>query len=229
MRNQIISSTNLRTSSSLYISSSEMLKLKFSKLGLDVGVDSFFTAAMGTAKFVAEHNPSSKVYVIGSKFLEDECVKNGLVLTDQQPDYVIIGESESYSDKKLNLACNFIFKGAKLIGTNPDNFDRIENGNILLSCGAWASLIEKATNVNAYFLGKPNPWFMKQSIKSIGLDTSELAMIGDRMDTDIISGIEATIHTVLVLSGVTRMDDITLNKWAWNPFIILNNVGDIAI
>jgi len=144
---------------------------------------------------------------------------------------VIIGETTQYTKAQINLATNLVHSGAKLIGTNRDLYDPIENGDIVPSTGAWISVIEKATGINGYFVGKPNPLMIRTALGKLGLQSKDCAVIGDRMDTDIIAGIESTIDTILVLSGVTKITDLerkNANKWSWCPYLVLDCVGEIV-
>jgi len=153
-----------------------------------------------------------------------------MLLDDINPDYVIMGESHYYSKKQINLAINLVHSGAKLIGTNKDVYDAVENGDIEPSTGAWISVIEKATGIEGYFVCKPNPLMIRTALNRLGLQSIDCAVIGDRMDTDIIAGVESTIDTVLVLSGVTKMHELegkNANRWSWSPFLILDHVGCI--
>ena len=149
----------------------------------------------------------------------------GFVETDQNPDYVILGESDSYHHDDICKATALVHRGARLICTNPDVSDPIENGSIEPSGGAWVSVIEKATGKQAYFPGKPNPLMMRSALDRLNLHSSEAVMIGDRMETDILSGIESNLHPVLVLSGVTSESD--LERYPYRPYLVLSNVGMI--
>ena len=149
----------------------------------------------------------------------------GFTETDNEPDYVIIGESDSYNHHDICKATDLVHRGARLICTNPDVCDPIENGSIEPSGGAWVSVIEKATGKQAYFPGKPNPLMMRSALDKLNLHSSEAIMIGDRMETDVLSGIESNLHPVLVLSGVTEESD--LKKFPYRPYLVLNDVGMI--
>jgi len=211
--------------------SPSMIQEKFFKLGVKIPAEAFFTSAMATAEFIASQKPSAKAYIIGESILKNELSNKGIELDDINPDYVVIGETHSYSKKQINLATNLVHSGAKLIGTNKDVFDPIENGDIQPSTGAWISVIEKATGVDGYFVGKPNPLMVRTALNKIGLHTKDCCVVGDRMDTDIIAGVEATIDTVLVLSGVTKMTELegkNANRWSWTPYLILDHVGCIV-
>jgi len=217
------------TNASCY--SCEMLHSNFKKMGLDVLPSEFFTSAMATAEFVKYQNPAAKAFVIGEQVLLDELVRVGIELDDVRPDYVIMGEKHYYSKAEIGLAVNLVRGGAKLIGTNKDAYDAVEGGTIEPSTGAWITVIEKAAGVPAYFIGKPSPVMMRIALSQLSLHAKDCALIGDRMDTDIIGGVEASIDTVLVLSGVTKMKDLqghTANQWGWVPYLIIDSVGELA-
>ena len=146
-------------------------------------------------------------------------------MNDVNPDYVVVGEGKSYSLDTITKATNLVLKGAKLIGANSDVSGPIENG-IMPACGALVAPIEIATGKKAYFCGKPNPLMMRTGLRLLNCHSAEAVMVGDRMDTDIISGLESGMSTVLVLSGVSTTE--TLNTYGYRPGIVLNGVGDIV-
>eukprot|EP01123_Difflugia_compressa_P011344 TRINITY_DN4499_c0_g1_i1.p1 TRINITY_DN4499_c0_g1~~TRINITY_DN4499_c0_g1_i1.p1 ORF type:complete len:321 (+),score=43.60 TRINITY_DN4499_c0_g1_i1:98-1060(+) len=208
--------------------SPQMIRQKFLNLGVEISAEAFFTSAMATADFVYSQKPDASAFVIGEPILKEELVKKGIKISEEQPDYVIMGETKHYDKRDITLASNLVHFGSKLIGTNKDLYDAIENGNIEPSTGSWISVIEKATKVEAYFVGKPNPLMARTALNRLGLHTKDCAVIGDRMDTDIIAGVESMIDTVLVLSGVTKLHELegkNTNRWAWTPYIILDHVG----
>ena len=201
------------------------LKLKLARMGLDVPEHHFYTSALATAAFLKEQSPGCSVYAIGEAGLLNALYEAGCTMNDVNPDYVVVGEGRTYSLESLTKATNLVLGGAKLIGANPDVTGPIENG-IAPACRALIAPIELATGKQAYFCGKPNPLMMRTGLKLLGCHSAEAVMIGDRMDTDIISGLETGMSTVLVLSGVTTRAD--LDKFAYRPKYILNDVGDIV-
>jgi len=200
------------------------LHQKLARLGLDVGVEHFYTSALATAAFLGNQCPGGSAYVIGEAGLINALYDVGFSMNDVNPDYVVMGESRNYNLETLMHAVNLVLGGAKLIGTNPDLTGPVEKG-ISPATGALISPIELATGSKAYFVGKPNPLMMRHALRRLGARREETALIGDRMDTDIIAGIESGIETVLVLSGVTTRED--MNQFAYRPKYILNGVGDI--
>jgi len=200
------------------------LQEKLKRLGLQLPEEVFWTSALSTANFIASQKEKSSVYVIGEAGLFNALYNVGISMNDVDPDYVIIGESISHNTEKISKAVQLVSRGAKLIATNPDVSGPTEAG-IEPACGAWASVVEKATGQQCYFLGKPNPLMMRQALNKLGLRAREIAIIGDRMDTDIIAGIESQIDSVLVLSGVSSEKDIF--NFSYRPFLVLNGVGDI--
>lgn len=201
------------------------LQQKLARMGIEVSEEHFYTSALATAAFLKEQSPGCSVYAIGEAGLLNALYDAGITMNDVNPDYVVIGEGKSYSIDTLTKATNLVLKGAKLIGANSDVSGPIEKG-IMPACGALIAPIEIATGKRAYFCGKPNPLMMRTGLKLLCCHSAEAVMIGDRMDTDIISGMEAGMSTVLVLSGVTDMED--LKSYAYKPSLVLEGVGDIA-
>ncbi|MCF7929010.1 MAG: HAD-IIA family hydrolase [Spirochaetales bacterium] len=200
------------------------LMQKLSRLGIEVGEENFYTSALATARFLAAQSPGCSVYAVGEAGLLNALYDWGLTMNDMSPDYVIIGETRSYSFEKIERAIRLVISGARLIGTNPDLTGPSEGG-ISPACGALTSPIELSTGKKAYYVGKPNPLMMRNALKRLESRREDTVIIGDRMDTDIIAGIEAEIETVLVLSGVTAMED--LHSFAYRPRLVLSGVSDI--
>ena len=201
------------------------LAQKLARLGLNVSEDHFYTSALATASFIAGQCPGGSVYAIGEPGLTNALYEAGLSMNDVNPDYVVLGETRSLSYEKIEKAVHLVFGGAKLIGTNTDVTGPSEKG-IIPACRALMSPIELTTGVQAYYVGKPNPLIMRHARNKLGYHRAEVAIIGDRMDTDILAGVESEIDTVLVLSGVT--DKEVMKKFAYSPSIILSDVGEIA-
>lgn len=201
------------------------LKNKLFRMGMEIPEDNFYTSALATARFVKEQSPGCSAYVIGEAGLFNALYDAGISMNDVNPDYVIVGEGKSYSLETLTKATNLVIGGAKLIGANSDISGPIEKG-IAPACRALIAPIEMAAGTEAYFCGKPNPLMMRSGLKILGCHSAEAVMIGDRMDTDIISGLESGMSTVLVLSGISTMD--TLKNFAYRPTVILDGVGDIV-
>lgn len=198
---------------------------KLLRLGLDVAEEHFYTSALATAAFLAQQCPGGSAFVIGDTGITNALYTAGFSMNDTNPDYVVVSESSSYNFEKLIHAVNLVKKGAKLIGTNPDVTGPTETG-IVPATGALMAPIELATGVKPYYVGKPNPLMMRHALKRLKSRREDTAIVGDRMDTDIIAGLEAEITTVLVLSGVTTHEE--MNRFAYRPRYILDNVGDIA-
>jgi NagD protein len=201
------------------------LEQKLKRLGLEVDETHFYTSALATASFLASQCPDGSAYVIGEPGLITALYDAGFSMNDVNPDYVVVGDTRSYSYEKIEHAINLVCNGAKLIGTNSDLTGPSEKG-IMPSTKALISPIELATGRKAYFIGKPNPLMMRHAVKRLGVKPEDTAIIGDRMDTDIVAGIETEMDTVLVLSGVT--DEKNLSNFPYKPKYVLNGVGDIA-
>ena len=174
---------------------------------------------------MASQKENATAYVIGEAALTKALYDKGIYMNDVNPDYVVVGETRTYSFEKIEKAINLVRKGAKLIGTNPDITGPTEKG-IMPATGSLIAPIEIATGKKAYFVGKPNPLMLRHGLKKLDCHSQDIAFIGDRMDTDIIAGIESNVDTVLVLSGVTAINDIDL--YPYRPKYILNGVGDIV-
>ena len=200
------------------------LAQKLSRMGLDVSEDHFYTSALATAAFLKDQDPGCSAYVIGEAGLLNALYDAGITMNDVSPDYVVLGEGKNYSFDTLTKAINLILKGAKLIGANSDVSGPIENG-IAPACGALVAPIERATGKITYFCGKPNPLMMRTGLRILGCHSADSVMIGDRMDTDVISGLESGMSTVLVLSGVSTKE--TLAGYAYRPNAVPTGVGDI--
>lgn len=201
------------------------LRLKLKNMGLDVDESHFYTSALATAKFVSEQTHHCSAYVIGEPGLVGALYQCGFAITDKDPDYVIVGESPNYNYEAICKAVTLVRGGAKLIGTNSDLTGPSSRG-IIPACRALISPIEMATGKQAYFIGKPNPLMMRTGLRLLGVHSEEAAMIGDRMDTDIIGGVESGLDPILVLSGVTSRDEI--DQFPYRPRLVLNNIGEIA-
>lgn len=200
------------------------LRQKLLRMGLDVGEEHFYTSALATAHFLKSQAPNCSAYVIGEHGLLNALYDAGITINDVNPDYVVVGETNNYNFEMMTKAIRLVNAGAKLIGTNSDVTGPSETG-ILPACKTMVVPIELATGKQAYYVGKPNPLMMRTGLKMLGVHSGEVAMIGDRMDTDIVAGIETGLDTVLVLSGVTNREDI--DKFPYRPRLILNGVGDI--
>ena len=200
------------------------LSQKLARLGLDVGEEHFYTSAIATASFLATQKPGGSAYIIGEAGLINAMYAHGFTMNDVNPDYVVIGEARAYSLDTLTKATNLVLAGAKLIGANSDTCGPTDEG-IAPACRALIAPVEIATGKQAYFCGKPNPLMMRTGLRMLGCHSGEAVMIGDRMDTDVISGMESGMSTVLVLSGVSTR--ATLDEFAYRPSVVLDGVGDI--
>lgn len=200
------------------------LQEKLARMGLQVDKSHFYTSALATASFIAAQTPNARAFVIGEPGLYNALYEKGIILDDNEPDYVIIGESSSYNYDNICRAVHHVQNGARLIGTNSDLTGPTEHG-MIPACRAFVKPIEMVTGTEAYYIGKPNPLMMRTGLNMLGVHSNEAAMIGDRMDTDMVSGIESGLDTVLVLSGVSTME--TVKSFPYRPRLILSGVGDI--
>lgn len=193
--------------------------------GLDVPEDRIWTSALATADFLKSQNPRGTAYVIGESGLTQALHDVGYVQTDVDPDYVVLGETRNFSFENLTKAIRLINAGARFIATNPDATGPSAEG-VLPATGAVAALITKATGKDPYIVGKPNPMMFRSAMRKIGAHSQSTGMIGDRMDTDVVAGIEAGLHTVLVLTGIA--DDAEIQKYPFRPTEILMSVADLV-
>lgn len=197
---------------------------RLQSMGLAISADHIFTSAMATGRFMAAQKPGGTAYVIGDSGLTWAVHSAGYIITERDPDYVVLGESGSYSLEQLTLATRLVYAGARFLATNPDPMGPAEGG-IVPACGAVAALIERATGVGAFFVGKPNPLMMRMALNHIGAHSENTVMIGDRMDTDVIAGVQTGMDTILVMSGVTSRAD--LEKYPYRPGRVVDSVVDI--
>jgi NagD protein len=200
------------------------LQQKLRRLGIDVTPEHFYTSALATAGFLCGQKPGGSAYVIGEAGLTNALYACGFTMNDVNPDYVVVGDTRTYSYERLEKAVQLVRGGAKLIGTNPDLTGPSESG-IIPSTGALMAPIELATGSRAYYVGKPNPLMMRHALRRLESRREDTVIVGDRMDTDILAGVEAEIETVLVLSGVSSRDDLA--RYAYQPHHVLDGVGQI--
>jgi len=202
------------------------LSQRLQKMGIKVPKKRIFTSSMATAKFLYSQHPEGKAFVIGENGLTQALYEEGYIITDINPDYVVLGETFSYDIDDITKAIRLISDGALFIATNPDNVGREKEG-LVPACGALAALIKKATGKEPFFVGKPNPLMMRFAMNFLGIHSSKTVMIGDRMDTDVISGIEAGVETILVLSGVSTRDDIDM--YPYRPTHVLESIAELKL
>lgn len=200
------------------------LQQKLARMGLEVDESHFYTSALATANFLKEQAPGCSAYVIGAPGLVNALYDVGVTMNDINPDYVVVGETDSYNYNMIVKAVQLVQKGARLIGANPDMTGPSEHG-IIPACQALVAPIELATGKKPYYVGKPNPLMMRTGLKLLGVHSADAVMIGDRMDTDIVAGMESGLMTVLVMSGVSNLENI--KEFSYRPSLILNGVGDI--
>ena len=200
------------------------LQQKLARMGLDVDESHFYTSALATACFLDGQAPGCSAYVVGEHGIMNALYDKGITYNDVNPDYVVVGESSAYNLEQITKAIRLVNAGSKLIGTNFDLTAPSEAG-LVPACRALIAPIELATGKNAYFVGKPNPLRMRTGLRMLGVHSENAVMIGDRMDTDIIAGIETGLDTVLVLSGVSSRE--TCQQYPYRPRFILNGVGEI--
>src|SRR6478736_8564898 len=201
------------------------LRARLLATGLDVPEDRIWTSALATAKFLAEQRPGGTAFVIGEVGLTTAMHEAGYVLTDRNPDYVVLGETRNYSFEQITTAIRLIGAGSRFVATNPDPTGPSRAG-LLPAAGAVAALIEKATGRTPYFVGKPNPLMMRSALRAIGAHSESTLMIGDRMDTAVIAGLESGMPTVLVMTGISTME--TVGQFPFRPSMIVNSIADLV-
>lgn len=200
------------------------LQHRLKRIGINVTSDHFYTSALATATFLKSQKPRGTAFVLGETGLTEALHQVGYVLTDHHPDYVVLGETQAYSYARITQAVRLIGDGARFIATNPDPSGPGEGG-LVPACGAIAAMIETATGVPPYFVGKPNPLMMRTALRFLDEHSENAIMVGDRMETDIRTGTEAGMETVLVLSGVTARE--TVDRFPFQPTRIVNSVADL--
>ncbi|HEX2315470.1 MAG TPA: HAD-IIA family hydrolase [Thermomonospora sp.] len=200
------------------------LAARLAAAGLQVPATAIWTSALATAQFLDDQRPGGSAYVIGEAGLTTALHEAGYVMTDIDPDYVVLGETRTYSFSQITKAIRLIEGGARFIATNPDPIGPSHEGS-LPACGAVAAMISKATGVAPYFVGKPNPLMMRSALNRVDGHSETTVMIGDRMDTDVLAGMEAGLRTVLVLTGVTRREEI--DRFPYRPSRIVPSIADI--
>ncbi|WP_220208289.1 HAD-IIA family hydrolase [Reticulibacter mediterranei] len=202
------------------------LQVRLHDLGLEVPQEAIFTSALATAQFLHTQRPGGKAYVLGEAGLTTALHDIGYILTDQKPEYVVLGETTTYSFERITRAIRFVMAGARFITTNPDVTGPGEGG-IVPATGAVAALISAATGAKPYFIGKPNPLMMRTALRTLDAHSEDSVIIGDRMDTDIVSGIESGLQTILVLTGVTTREQV--ERFPYRPTWIHKSVADIEV
>ncbi len=195
------------------------------RMGLDVEEEHVFTSAMATGRYLAQQKPGGTAYVIGEGGLLTALHQHGYAIVDHEPDYVVVGEGRTFNLEMVEAAVRMIFGGAKLIATNMDPNCPTQNG-IRPGCGAMVAMLETATGVKAFSVGKPSPVMMRAARKELGLATDETTMIGDTMETDILGAVQLGFHSVLVLSGGTKLED--LPRYAYRPEVVVNSLAELA-
>jgi NagD protein len=211
------------TNNSIYTRRDLAARLRAS--GLDVPEESIYTSALATASFLQSQRPNGSAFVVGEAGITTALHEAGYTLTERDPDYVVLGETRIYSFGRITQAIRLIDNGARFIATNPDPSGPSREG-LLPATGAVAALISRATGVDPYFVGKPNPLMMRSALNEIDAHSETTAMIGDRMDTDMVAGLEAGLHTVLVLTGVTTPD--MADRFPYRPAQIVGSVADLV-
>lgn len=202
------------------------LQMRLHYMGLEIAAESIFTSALATAQFLHSQRPGGSAYVIGESGLTTALHDIGYVLTDQDPEYVVLGETTTYSFQRITQAIRLILGGARLIATNPDVMGPGEGG-IVPATGAVAALITAATGVKAYFIGKPNPLMIRTALRTLNAHSEDSAIIGDRMDTDMVAGIESGLRTILVLTGVTSREHV--EHFSYRPTWIRESIAHVEL
>jgi len=210
------------TNNSMY--TTRDLAARLGRLGLHVAPDAIWTSALATAKFLADQRPGGTAFVIGEAGLTTALYEVGYTLAETDPDYVVLGETRTYSFERIARGIQLISRGARFIATNPDPTGPSPAGP-LPATGSVAALISSATGVQPYYIGKPNPLMIRSALRQIGAHSESTVMIGDRMDTDIVTGIEAGLETILVLTGITAAEEA--RRYSYLPTRIVASVADL--
>ena len=211
------------TNNSIYTRRDLAARLRTS--GLEVPEEAIWTSALATARFLEDQRPGGSAFVIGEAGLTTALHQSGYTLTERNPDYVVLGETRTYSFERITQAIRLIAAGARFIATNPDPTGPAPDGP-LPATGSVAALISRATGVEPYYVGKPNPLMMRSALNAIEAHSETTAMIGDRMDTDVVAGLEAGLHTILVLSGVATRE--AAERFPYRASRIVDSVADLV-
>jgi 5'-nucleotidase len=209
------------TNNSIYTRRDLAARLRAS--GLEVAEESIWTSALATARFLEDQRPGGSAFVIGESGLTTALHDAGYTMTERDPDYVVLGETRTYSFERITQAIRLVAAGARFIATNPDPTGPTPAGP-LPATGSVAALISRATGVDPYYVGKPNPLMMRSALNALDAHSETTAMVGDRMDTDVVSGLEAGLHTILVLTGVTTADEAERF-----PFLASRVIDSVAV
>lgn len=212
------------TNNSIYAPRDLAHRLK--AIGLEIPEERIFTSAMATARFLHSQRPDGTAFVIGETGLTQAIHEVGYVITDMNPDYVVLGETGIYDYEKITIAINLIEAGSRFIATNPDPSGPKETGTVP-GCGAMAALIESASGRSPFFVGKPNPLMMRTALNFLDIHSEETVMIGDRMDTDIIAGVQSGMDTVLVLTGVAK--EVDVENFPYKPTWVVDSIASVEI
>ncbi len=202
------------------------LSHRLTTAGLQVPENRIFTSAIATARFLRAQMPGGKAFVIGESGLTDAIHRVDYIITDYEPDYVVLGETHGYNYGSITTAVRLVAAGARFVATNPDASGTSEQG-IVPACGAMAALIATASGVSPFFVGKPNPLMMRSALNFLGVHSEDTVMIGDRMDTDIVSGVNSGMETILVLTGVTRREDV--ERFPYRPTYVAESIADVVL
>ncbi|HWM58732.1 MAG TPA: HAD-IIA family hydrolase [Pseudonocardia sp.] len=201
------------------------LQFRLLRSGIELPVESIWTSALATSAFLHDQRPRGRAFAVGEAGLTTALHDIGYVLTDADPDYVVLGETRTYSFEAVTTAIRLIRAGARFVATNPDPVGPSSEG-VLPATGSVAALISRATGVEPYFVGKPNPLMMRAALNRLQVHSETAAMIGDRMDTDVIAGLEAGMRTVLVLSGITAQADV--DRFPYRPTRIVGSIRELV-
>jgi NagD protein len=201
------------------------LAARLRRAGLDVPEETIWTSALATARFLENQRPGGSAFVIGEAGLTTALHQANYTLTDQEPDYVVLGETRTYSFERITQAIRLVAGGARFIATNPDPTGPTPLGPVPAT-GSVAALVSRATGVAPYFVGKPNPLMMRSALNAIEAHSETTAMVGDRMDTDVVSGLEAGMHTILVLTGSTTREEA--ERFPYRPSRIVESIADLV-
>ncbi|HEX6257360.1 MAG TPA: HAD-IIA family hydrolase [Euzebyales bacterium] len=200
------------------------LSARLARSGIEVPEERIWTSALATARFLDSQRPEGTAHVVGESGLTTALHEIGYVMVDAEPDYVVLGETRNYSFTAITRAIQLIHDGARFIATNPDPSGPSREG-MLPATGAVAALMTKATGIEPYFVGKPNTLMMRSALNAMEAHSEDTVMIGDRMDTDVVAGLEAGMRTVLVLSGSTRSDEV--DRFPYKPWKVVDSIADV--
>ncbi|ARP64328.1 HAD family hydrolase [Mesorhizobium sp. WSM1497] len=195
------------------------------RMGFPVEPHHIYTSAQATGRFVSKQLPGASAYAIGDQGLLSALQAAGCRFTVFSPDFVVLGDADSYHYEEIVTGAQLVSAGSRFLATSPDPAVPAEKG-LLPACGAVAALIAEATGMKPYFIGKPNSFMTRCALEKLGVKAEQTVLVGDRMDTDVLAGLESGMRSALVLTGATAPADVA--RFPYKPDVIVARLSDLA-